>query len=263
VQPSDRDRVFSLSRFQELLSTSWLGRDCRYEAVVGSTMDVARASIGGAGGQQGTVIVAGEQTAGRGRFGRRWHTPAGGSLALSLILQPHLLQLKALSMMAPLAVVEGLDRACGLATRIKWPNDIEAGGRKLAGILIDSEIAGDAPGFTIVGIGINVSNDTSAEPEIATVATSVLAQTGRRFEREMVLAECLQAFERIHEQPVPATFNAWRAALSTLGCRIQLRAGERVHTGVAEDVSSNGSLLLRTDEGTLLAFAAGEVTLRA
>jgi len=256
------DGAFSVERFRSLLSTELFGRDLRYQPVVGSTTDVVRALIG-AGGAHGTLVVADEQRAGKGRFGRRWLTPPGGSLAFSLLIEPELPQLKVMSMIASLAVVEAVRSASGLDCQIKWPNDVQAGGRKLAGILIDSEIAAEMPSFAIAGIGINVNYDTAAEPELAGIATSVMSETGRRHEREVILAACLNAFERIYGDPVTETFGKWRAALSTLGRRIQVTAGGVAHAGQAMDVTEDGSLILRNDDGALLTFPAGEVTLRS
>jgi len=255
--------AFSVERFRSLLSTKLFGRDCRYEPVVGSTMDVARALIGAGSARHGTLVVADEQRTGKGRFGRRWLTPPGGSLAFSLLIEPELPQLKAMSIMASLAVVEGVRAACGLECQIKWPNDVQARGRKLAGILIDSEIAGKQPSCTIAGVGINVNYDTAAEPEIADIATSVMSETGRRHEREPLLAACINAFERLYATPLVAILGTWRDTLNTLGCRVQVMSSGVARSGQAIDVNEEGSLILRGDDGELLTFPAGEVTLRA
>lgn len=253
---------FSVERFKELLQTRWVGRELHYQPVVGSTMDVAR-SLARAGSRPGTVVSADEQTAGRGRLGRRWLTPPGSNLAVSILLLPELDRLKSLAMVAPLAVVEGIRTACGLDCSIKWPNDVQAAGRKLAGILLESELEGERPRFAIAGIGINVNYDTAAEPGIAAIATSVMRETGRRHEREALLAACLIAFEHLYEAPAHEVFAKWRATLNTLGRQIRVTFQGIAEEGLAEDVDADGSLLLRRADGSLVPLPAGEVTLRA
>jgi BirA family biotin operon repressor/biotin-[acetyl-CoA-carboxylase] ligase len=257
---SEDGAAFSVTRFQDLLTTAWLGRDCRYEPVVGSTMDVAKA-LTRRDGRHGTLVVADEQTEGKGRLGRRWLTPPGRNLAVSLLLQPGLQELKTLSMIASLAVVDGVQAAAGIQCRIKWPNDVQCHGRKLAGILVDSEIAGERPGFAIAGIGINVNYDTASEPEIAALATSLMVETGRLQEREAVLAACLNAFERLYESPGAEVVAAWRAALSTLGQSVRVTSAGTVIEGDAVDVTDDGRLVVRREDGVLVCLPAGEVTL--
>src|SRR5579884_4020912 len=112
--------MFSVQRFQEQLQTASLGRPLVYEPVVASTMDVARV-LARDGATHGTVVLAEEQQLGRGRLGRRWLSPAGVNLYLSLLLRPSLIELRGLAMVAPLAVVEGIEAATGLQCTIKWP----------------------------------------------------------------------------------------------------------------------------------------------
>jgi BirA family transcriptional regulator, biotin operon repressor / biotin---[acetyl-CoA-carboxylase] ligase len=259
--PTKTMPAFSVHRLQDLLRTSWLGRTIMYEPVVGSTMDIARA-LDGRPGAHGTVVVADRQTAGVGRFGRRWLTPPGGNIACSIFLVPDLPQLKALPIVTAVALVDVMSRGCDLECQIKWPNDVQAGGKKLAGILIESALAGEQPRFAISGFGINVNYDTRAEPEIATTATSLMAGTGREHEREWVLAACLNAFEALYEAPPGDVLERWRAYLNTLGRRIRVAIGDITEEGRAEDVEDDGSLILRRDDGRRVILAAGEVTLQ-
>ena len=252
---------FSIPRFQSRLTTAWLGRDFRFLPVVNSTMDAVR-DLALRGAENGLVLAADEQSAGRGRLGRRWLAPPGLNLSFSILLRPSLSQLKVLSMVAPLAVVEGVRDVCSLQATVKWPNDVQVGGRKLAGILLESELTGDEPVLAIVGIGLNVNFETSVEPEIAGLATSMLVETGRWYEREAVLAACLLAFEQQYEEPAAHTHAAWRARLNTLGRHIVVRMGDVLEEGLAEDVADDGSLTLLRPDGTRINLAAGEVTLR-
>jgi BirA family biotin operon repressor/biotin-[acetyl-CoA-carboxylase] ligase len=255
------EAAFSVERVQALLRTAWLGRGFVYEPVVGSTMDLAR-RLASDGATRGTVIAADEQTAGRGRLGRRWLAPPGVNLAFSIVLYPSLAQLRRLATIAPLAVADGVRQACGLVCSIKWPNDVQIGGRKLAGVLLESELSGETPRFALIGIGLNVNFDVAAEPEIAGLATSLLCETGRKWEREAVLAACLNAFEQLHDGPAEAAFERWRGSLNTLGQRVRVSFQGRTEEGIAEDVDADGSLILRRADGTRLVLPAGEVSLR-
>jgi BirA family biotin operon repressor/biotin-[acetyl-CoA-carboxylase] ligase len=230
---------------------------------VTSTMDVARKLAEG-GAQAGTVVIANAQTAGRGRLGRAWSSASSANLYFTILLRPRLQLLRRLAMVAPLAVAEGIEAATGLAPEIKWPNDVQIGGLKCSGILIDSEMRGDTPAYALVGIGINVNYDPSAEPDLAGVATSIAACTGEPVDREIVLASVLDRMAVLMDcvergDPVQPR---WKARLNTLGRTVNVRGGDKVETGVVEDVTDEGSLVLRRADGSSVVVAAGEVTLR-
>jgi BirA family transcriptional regulator, biotin operon repressor / biotin---[acetyl-CoA-carboxylase] ligase len=254
--------MFDPVRFRSLLTTATIGRSFAYEPVVGSTMDLAR-EAGRAGAPHGHVVLADEQTAGRGRFGRRWVAPAGVNLTFTVLLRPDLRALERLSMIAALGVAEGVRAACGVEPRFKWPNDVQLEGRKLAGILIEAELQGDRPDFALVGIGLNVNLATAAAAEIAAIAVSLRDVTGHAQEREGVLAAVLAALEgwydRVEEPPV---HRAWAARLVTLGQAIGVSFAGRVERGVAESVTETGALRLRRADGSLVVLPAGEVTTR-
>ena len=248
---------------ERLLRTRYLGRNLLYLQTTSSTQDVARAEAEG-GAPVGTAVLAEEQTAGRGRLGRAWVSPAGENIHVTLVMRPPAPRLRVLSIVAPLAIAEALE-GIGLAPRLKWPNDVLVGGRKIAGILIETELSGDAVKYALVGIGLNVNFDVEAVPEIAAIATSVRRELGRDASREELLAALLNAFEARYEQALEgdAVFRAWRSRLETLGRRVRATLGERVEEGVAEDVDAEGNLLVRRDDGSLAVVEAGDVTLSA
>ena len=245
------------------LRTRYLGRNLLYLQTTSSTQDVARAEAE-AGGPVGTAVLAEEQTAGRGRLGRAWVSPAGKNIYVTLVMRPPAPKLRVLSIVSPLAIAEALE-GIGLAPRLKWPNDVLVGGRKIAGILIETELSGDAVKYALVGIGLNVNFDVGAVPEIAGIATSVRRELGRDASREELLAALLNAFEARYEQALEgdAVFQAWRSRLETLGRRVRATLGERVEEGVAEDVDAEGNLLVRRNDGSLAVVEAGDVTLSA
>jgi BirA family biotin operon repressor/biotin-[acetyl-CoA-carboxylase] ligase len=196
-------------------------------------------------------------------LGRRWLSPPGVNLYFSVILRPPADRLQALAMMLPLAIADGLRSASGLNCSLKWPNDVQVGGRKVAGVLIETAMTGKEPWLAIAGSGINVNYDPASEPEIASIATSVLRETGAPVQREQVLASCLNALERWYEGPIEAAYQVWRARLSTLGQMVNVTSGATVERGLAEDVREDGSLVLLRSDGSRMTVAAGDVTLAA
>jgi len=250
-----------LARVEQRLTTRWVGRQLVYLTRTTSTQDVA-AGEAARGAPDGTFVIAEEQTAGRGRLDRSWVSPPGANLYLTLVLRPSVQRLRLLSVVSGLAVAEALEPATGLSPRLKWPNDVLVGERKIGGALIRSELRGDAVDYALVGIGVNVNFDVAAVPEIAEIATSVRRETGADASREELLAALLNAFETLYEEPAEAVLAAWRSRLDTLGRRVRATLGERVEEGVAEDVDGDGSLLIRRDDGSLAVVEAGDVTLR-
>ncbi len=254
-----------LDSVRERLTTAFLGRHIIQAGSVSSTQDLAR-SKAAEGAPEGTLVVAEEQTAGRGRLGRSWVSPPGANLYVTLILRPSRERLRALSMVAPLATAQAVEETTGLSPRIKWPNDLLLAGRKLAGVLIDTEISGQAPQYALVGVGMNVNMDVQAVPEIAAIATSLRQHLGREISREEVLAAFLNRFELLYvesERGGAAVREAWRARLDTLGRQIRVASGGQMEEGLAEDVDGDGSLILRRADGSRVTLVAGEVTLRA
>ena len=253
---------FSAKTLKESLTTSFVGRCLEYRAALGSTQDLAR-ELAQAGAAEGTVVLAGRQTAGRGRLSRSWVSPRGG-LYLTVVLRPPAEHLKALVIIAALAVARGIERVAGLQTSLKWPNDVLVAGRKISGILSESELVGESVGYALVGIGVNVNADMAAYPESAPLATSVMTELGREVSREALAAGILSEFEALYlaAQAGEPIHREWRARLGTLGKEVQVRFGDQVEEGLAEDVDSDGNLILRRADGSRVTIAAGDVTLR-
>ncbi len=249
--------AIDLERLQSSLSGG-LGRSLEQHATVSSTMDLAR-DRALAGAPEGLVVLAEEQTAGRGRMGRSWVSPPGLNLYFTLLLRPDLESLRRLPYTMPLGICRGLE-TMGFGPAIKWPNDLQAGGRKLCGVLIDTVVDGDAVAAALVGIGLNVNLRASHHPEIREIATSLCEIAGRDLERERVLAAVLNGIAAALDAAPATAFGAWRARLVTLGRAVSLRAGEEIVQGLAVDVDERGSLVIEFADGTLRTFAAGEVT---
>jgi BirA family biotin operon repressor/biotin-[acetyl-CoA-carboxylase] ligase len=257
-------RPFDIRRFEAALDTRAFGRAHIFESSVGSTMDLARDAARG-GAAEGFVSFADEQTAGRGRLGRSWVTPPAVNLASTLVLRPPVGLLRQIAMIAPLAVCEAVSDITGIVPDLKWPNDVQIGGKKLAGILIETEMIDGATPIVLVGAGINVNFDPRQFDEIKDLATSLAVETDHETDREALFASYLRHFERLYEgaRAGVSVRDRWRERLVTLGQRVTVTAPGGVTSGVAEDVDGGGALLVRTDTGTLVAIEAGDVTLRA
>ncbi|HET7770039.1 MAG TPA: biotin--[acetyl-CoA-carboxylase] ligase [Chloroflexota bacterium] len=247
-----------------------IGQRIVYRASTGSTNDDAKA-LAAAGEPEGTVILADEQTAGRGRAGKsRWITPAATSMAASILLRPVLRpeRLGTLAMVAGLAAVAAVRQTAGLDASLKWPNDVLAGDRKLGGILVESALGAAGIAYAVIGIGLNGNlraADLGSLPDAAVPPTTLLEATGHPIEREPLLIALLQALDARYAQLTTGgstVLRDYRAALSTLGQPVTVTGGGTTH-GTAEDVTDTGALILRLPDGSHRELAYGEVTVRS
>jgi len=250
----------SLASVTAGLDTHFIGRKVLYYHQVASTMDIARRQARRSV-PEGTVVIADEQTSGRGRIKRQWLTP-GGNIALSLILYPAVSDLPYLIMLASLAVVHSIETLTGLEAEIKWPNDVLIGGRKVCGILVESNSKTETVAYAIIGIGINIGLQVADFPDIAATATSLASELGRDVSRIELLRRLLVEIEKQYLSSRDSIFQGWRDRLITLGKSVQVSSGKSVMEGVAESVDRDGSLLLRHSDGTVSRIVAGDVTLR-
>jgi BirA family transcriptional regulator, biotin operon repressor / biotin---[acetyl-CoA-carboxylase] ligase len=243
------------------LATRVIGRRVVYLRETSSTMDVAHREAE-SGAPDGTVIIAEEQTAGRGRFDRRWVSNAGQNLTLSVLLRPRVEALRQINMAACLSVVRAIRAATGLSPTIKWPNDVRIGGRKACGILIESRVEEGQLGYMVVGIGLNVNFDPTSHDDIAPIATSLMLEAGRPIPRLSLCRTLLTEFDRLYATSGDAVREEWRGALETLGRQVRVRWGDVVDEGLAADVDAEGNLVLQLKDGTYTTLVAGEVTLQ-
>ena len=209
-------------------------------------------------------VVAETQTAGRGRQGRNWVSQPG-NLLVSVLFRPTLEALPFISIIGGVAAARAVRKVTGLEPQIKWPNDLLIHGRKVAGILAESAIAGDTVWYAVLGVGMNVSLNTDQTEEIASFATSVNAAAGKVVPREDLLRQFLMDLDALYlalgqdQSPI----EEWQGLLSTTGQRLEATWGNESFIGVAEGTDPMGNLLLRQDDGSLLTLTAGDVTLGA
>jgi BirA family biotin operon repressor/biotin-[acetyl-CoA-carboxylase] ligase len=243
------------------LGTRFIGQRVIYYPSLPSTNDVAKQKAQ-QGAKEGTVILADEQTAGRGRMKRGWLSPPG-SIALSIILYPQLAYLPSLIMVASLGVAHCIEKVAGLKAEIKWPNDVLIKGKKVCGILIESEVKGDRADYAIIGIGVNVNLKPADFAQVLPLATSLSHELRKDISR-LDLVRCLLAEIESLYLALPsgeAVYQEWRDKLVTLGKKVRLSSEETTLEGIAESVASDGSLRLRQADGSLTKVVAGDVTL--
>lgn len=237
------------------ISTRRLGGAYHFHESVDSTNRVALELLAG-GAPHGTLVVADEQTAGRGRRGRAWHSPKGLALYASLVLRPAdgLPEPPLLVAAVALGLAEGIERATGVPTVIKWPNDLWVEGRKVAGILLESRGSKVADGL-VAGFGVNVSHRASDFPEaLRATATSVALHAATTPTRANVLLAALSALEPRLDcvfagRDAAALERDYRERSVLLGRRVRLLDGDLALEGVVLDLSARGGLLLRGDSG--------------
>jgi BirA family biotin operon repressor/biotin-[acetyl-CoA-carboxylase] ligase len=236
---------------------------------VASTNEVASALVShGDNGSIGTVIIADAQERGRGRLGRRWVSPPGLNIYMSIVLRPDILPRDAtlLTLLAAVASARGVRHSTGADVSIKWPNDLVASQKKIGGILTEARSDPDRITQAVIGIGINVNMECRDLPDgIDAIATSLLEETGKRQSRTKIIAAILEEFEYWYKLLMRsgrgALLSEWRKLSSTLGRRVSVVTARETVQGRAEDIDDEGMLVLRLPSGEKRLIGAGDLTL--
>lgn len=220
------------------------------------------------GAPEGALVIAEEQSQGRGRRGRIWFSPAGQGLYATVLLRPPLPPSEApkLTLLTAVATAEALERETGLPIRIKWPNDILVNGCKLAGILAEIGTEMDTVDFAVIGLGLNVNIPQASFPsDLRTPATSLFIETGRPFSRVRLLQSWLEALEETYTLFRRGNFadilSRWKILADIVGSRIAVDLPGRRYSGEVQEVDENGVLILREPGGTLQRIFSGDITL--
>ena len=219
------------------------------------------------GAPQGTILIADHQTAGHGRMGRNFHSPAASGVYLSVLLRPQCVptELMHLTCAAAVAMCDAVEKAVGFRPGIKWTNDLVYGQRKLAGIL--TELGFDAQGnvdWAIVGMGINCTQEESQFPEeIRSIAGSLASVSGKSIDRAKVAAAMMDALYRMDLIEKEKILAQYRADCVTLGKEVSVvRADGIVHHCTALDIDAEGALIVRHADGRMETVSSGEVSIR-
>jgi BirA family biotin operon repressor/biotin-[acetyl-CoA-carboxylase] ligase len=226
-----------------------------------STNDVAREQAR-KGARAGFLVAASRQTKGRGRLGRSWESPPDRGLYVSLLLRPDWPAAPAgrLGILSSVAAADAVETATGLRPHIKWPNDLVLDGRKLAGLLIETEPQGRELASAVIGIGLNVRHAAEDfSPAVSGLATSLYLATGQLYRRADLLVALLHAFEHRLAQPFAVVREAWAASSLTLGQQVVLTTSRGTRRGQALGLDDSGALLLRLDSGEVETITAGDM----
>lgn len=222
------------------------------------------------GAPEGTVLIADSQTAGRGRLGRSFHSPAGQGIYLSLILRPHCPPDKLMHLTCAVAVAacDAVERECGFRPGVKWINDLVHEGYKLAGILTELSLnpATGLVDYAVLGIGINCNHrPEDFPPELRTIATSLGQITGSTVCRSQLVAKLLEALLAMNQSLLSGQSKImaqYRRDCVTLGQEITVIQGDRRRDGTALSLDDSGTLTVRYSDGTIAAVLSGEISIR-
>lgn len=238
----------------------------RYFDSIGSTNDYAMQWANEGAGDL-SLVLADEQTAGRGRVGRKWLTPPGSALAMSLILRPtkdKIAYIPRATALLAISLVDSL-RKHGLDSKIKWPNDVLLGGSKVAGILVESIWTGNKPDALILGMGVNVLKaSVPATDELLFPATSIEDELSKPLNREELLKDILIALLAWrHKMGTDSFLSAWQQNLAFFGQQVQVwRGSDQTVIGELIGLNPDGGLKLLDDYGKFVTVHFGEVHLR-
>lgn len=254
--------LFDLAALEaELADTAFAGKLHFFPVTGSSNADALEAARGGA--PHGSVYLADEQLAGRGRSDHTWDSAAGEGLYVSVLLRPPMpaARVPLLPLAAGLAAASAILEVSGRVVDLRWPNDLLIGMRKTGGILVESLIGAGAVAFAVVGIGINV-HQRALSPDLATPATSLNIEAGRRIPRQPLLVSLLKSLERETLgllDPAARKTIPWRVEKSSTwvrGRQVEVH-GPQACTGVTAGLDEHGFLLVRTDAGVVTVQTGG------
>jgi BirA family biotin operon repressor/biotin-[acetyl-CoA-carboxylase] ligase len=216
---------------------------------------------------QGTILLADSQTAGRGRLGRSFHSPAGSGLYMSVILRPNCppAELMHLTCAVGVAACDAVEEVSGIRPGIKWINDLVLNGKKLGGILTELAMDGSNVGYAVVGIGINCNHPTEDfPPELQDIACSLSSATGGVVDRAKLAAALISHLEAMNWQLFDreVIMDRYRRDCVTIGKDVTVISGDTTTPGRALNVENDGSLLVQFHDGSIRAVNSGEVSVR-
>lgn len=255
--------MFSEHALKKGLKTRHFGHKIYTFDSIDSTNNCARA-VAGAGAVEGTTVLAELQTNGRGRLGRLWEANPGENLTFSIVLRPHVRpeELNLIPLYVGVAVAAAIEKATGLKTECKWPNDLLINGKKVCGILIESSVKETSVDYAVVGIGLNV-NQREFPPPLIGAATSLALEAGHDIDRPALFRDILGSLEKHYEAITSNGYASilplWLSRSSILNSPISLSDGAATVSGIVRGLSAEGGLILQTKDARRT-FYAGDVT---
>lgn len=262
------DRLYP-DEIKEGLNTRIMGqKKILHYSTLSSTTEPAREEAQ-KGCAEGTLVIAEEQTGGRGRLGRAWYSPQYKGIFLSMVLRPPVNpnEVARVTMIASVALALAINKETGVAAGIKWPNDLLVKGKKVCGILADLSAEMDRVNYLVLSAGINANHEPADFPEdIKNTATSLKIGTGQPVDRAGLVRSCLEMFEHWYylwlEQGFAPVLQRWKELSVSLNCPVRINTLNESWEGWAEDIDEDGALLLRLPNGEMQRLVSGEVSLR-
>lgn len=259
--------ILSYEEIKAYLNTDFIARKIYYFNTLDSTNKKAKEIAQDE--EEGTVIIAEEQTQGKGRMGRSWISPKGKGIWMTMILKPNLEPMKVpkMTLIAAAAVHKALNKL-GIKSQIKWPNDILVDGKKVCGILTEMSGELNMVNYVIMGIGINVNLDEKDIPdELKDIAGSLKLTTGKKINRKELAANILNEFEKLYlsfkeEDNIEEVLKICKENSILLGEEVRIIRGNNIRIGKAIDINDNGELVVKFEGDLVENIMAGEVSLR-
>ena len=259
--------IIAAEEVESRLKSKWAGHPIKYFEEITSTNQYAK-RIGEEGAPEGTLVVADEQTQGKGRSGRVWSTPHGTAIAMTLLIRPKLppASISMVTLVMGLAVARACRELYHLPVGIKWPNDVVIHGKKLCGILTELSAEMMSVNYVVIGTGINVNVKEFPE-EIQKTATSIALELGHETGRAELIASCMEYFEVYYEKFIQAgdlspLMEEYNELLLNRDQKVRVLEPGREYTGTALGINQNGELLVVREDGSRTAVYAGEVSVR-
>lgn len=264
---AQEEEVYGRNELESRMNTRWAGHPVTYYEVLDSTNLRAKLDAEN-GAPQGALVVADMQTAGRGRRGRSWNSPAGTNIYYTLILKPDFAPDKAsmLTLVMAMAVAAGITEVCNTKACIKWPNDIVINGKKVCGMLTELSVQQDYIQHVVIGAGINVGLQEFPQ-EIMATATCLEQECGRKIHRTELLVSIMKAFEGYYESflrtlDFSELLDVYNDLLVNCGREVRVLDPKGEYTGISKGINRAGELLVEMVDGTERAVYAGEVSVR-
>lgn len=251
------------------LNNSLFGTNIVYESVMTSTNSRLKCLADG-GAPEGSVAIADEQSAGRGRMGRQWISKKYKNLLFSVLLRPELPphRLFVLTMIFALAGIDAVKTVSGLHAMIKWPNDIYIGQKKLGGILSEFTVTGKLARYVVLGMGLNVNWNPPVEKAVLYLSSSIFAETHKTTSREALLIVLLKAFEKyyhkvmFHKDGVDECYEKWNKRSMITEKQVVIETGQETLCGKALGIDRDGALMLMGDDGREKRILCGDVSVK-
>lgn len=258
------------NEIKELIDTKLIGKEIIFLESIDSTNNYAK-KMGEEKFKEGTIVIAEEQTAGRGRLGREWISPKGKGIWMTIMLKPDIKpeQAAQLTLIGAYAVAKAIKTVCSIDAQIKWPNDIVIKGKKVCGILTEMGAEIDRINYLIVGIGINANTEKKDFLKSGLdIATSLKIEKGEDVDRKLLISNIITNFEELYTDfiekgNIERIINDYKKVSATLDKEVKISSvkGEELR-GMALDINNHGHLMVKINDGKIIEISSGEVSVR-